>query len=522
MSCSSGLFILCATGHNSANGDADFCTFSYCCKVQGHDRMNDHQYFAMRTPDEIKKIILDNANSDNRIRAVLLNGSRANQKLPPDDLQDFDIMYIVHQMDSFLSNHDWTSIFGEKLIWQLPDEMNIFNGEKKGSDAFHYLMLFNDGNRIDLTLFPREKMETDFSPDSLTVVWLDKDNLFEHIEPATDSDYRLKKPTEKEFIDACNEFWWVSAYIAKGLSRDEIPYAKAIMEGPVKKMFLKMTEWYIGTKTEFSVSSGLHGKYIRQYLSDEEYTVWLKTYPDAKSKNIWNALFLMTGIFKTFALSIAEKLNFRYNETEQENAISYLQALNEKAEGKIILRGKSLALIPVEEKYLDELLLFSANPVIWEHLPREIYSREELWQWYQQTKEDEAAGKAIPFLIQNNQTLEIMGSTRILDLDIINRKAEIGWTWINPKYFGSKINTEAKLLLMNYAFTILRLNRIQFRADERNIRSRRAILKLGATFEAELRNFKQRRDGSVGNAFLFSIISPEWEMIEKKLREQLE
>jgi RimJ/RimL family protein N-acetyltransferase len=202
--------------------------------------------------------------------------------------------------------------------------------------------------------------------------------------------------------------------------------------------------------------------------------------------------------------------------------MSYLRAQHEKAEGRIILGGKSITLIPVEEEYLDELLSFSANPVIWEHLPREIYSREELWQWYRQTKEDEANGKAIPFLIQDNQTLEIMGSTRILDLDIINRKAEIGWTWINPKYFGTKINTEAKVLLMNYAFTVLRLNRIQFRADERNIRSRRAILKLGATFEAELRNFKQRRDGSVGNAFLYSILSSEWEFIDKRLREQLE
>jgi aminoglycoside 6-adenylyltransferase len=476
----------------------------------------------MRTPDEIKRIILDNAKTDSRIRAVLLNGSRADSKQTPDELQDFDIMYVVRQMDSFLSSHDWTSIFGEKLIWQMPDEMEVFNGEEKPSAAFHYLMLFNDGNRIDLTLFPEEKMDTDFIPDSLTVVWLDKDNLFEHTEPANDRDYRIKKPSEKEFRDACNEFWWVSAYIAKGLRRHDIIYAKIIMEGPVRKMLLKMTEWYIGINTEFSVSPGLHGKFIKQYLSEDEYFMWLKTYADANSKNIWNALFQMTAIFKTFARSTAEKLNFTYSIPEQENMISYLRTQYEKAEGRIILRGKSLSLIPVEERYLDELLSFSANPVIWEHLPREIYTREELWQWYQQTKEDEASGKAIPFLIQDNQTLEITGSTRILDLDIINRKAEIGWTWINPKYFGTKMNTEAKLLLMDYAFSVLRLNRIQFRADERNKRSRRAILKLGATFEAELRNFKQRRDGSVGNAFLFSILSSEWELIDKRLREQLE
>jgi aminoglycoside 6-adenylyltransferase len=476
----------------------------------------------MRTPDEIKKIILDKATADSRIRAVLLNGSRANQKISSDSLQDFDVLFVIDRMDSFITDHDWTSVFGEKLIWQLPDEMEFPNQGEKTSYSFHYLMLYKDGNRIDLTLFPRDKIETDFTPDSLTVVWLDKDNLFENIKPATDVDYRVRRPTEKEFRDACNEFWWVSAYIAKGLMRREISYAKAMMEGPVRKMFLKITEWYIGTKTDFSVSPGLHGKYINQYLTDDEYIMWLKTYPDSKNKNIWNALFLMTGMFKTFARSISEKLHFSYNTSEQDNVISYLYEQHEKSEGIVILKGKSLALIPLEEKYLDELLSFSANPLIWEHLPKEIYSREEILQWYLQTKEDEASGKVIPFLIQDIQTLEIMGSTRILDLDTTNRKAEIGWTWINPKYFGTKINAEAKLLLMNYAFKVLRLNRIQFRADERNMRSRRAILKLGATFEAVLRNFKQRRDGSVGNACLYSIISSEWEQIERTIREQLE
>jgi N-acetyltransferase len=204
-----------------------------------------------------------------------------------------------------------------------------------------------------------------------------------------------------------------------------------------------------------------------------------------------------------------------------DNTISFIYEQHQNAAGAVVLKGKSIALIPVEEKYLDKLFSFSANPEIWIHLPKEILSREEMIQWYRQTKEEEAAGKAIPFLIQDIQTLEIMGSTRILDLDIVNRKAEIGWTWINPIYFGTRLNTEAKFLLLNYVFGVLRLNRIQFRADERNIRSQRAILKLGATFEALLRNFKQRRDGSIGNTCLYSIISSEWQTVEEKLRDQL-
>jgi aminoglycoside 6-adenylyltransferase len=102
-------------------------------------------------------------------------------------------------------------------------------------------------------------------------------------------------------------------------------------------MFLKITEWYVGAKTDFSVSPGLHGKYINQYLSDDEYIMWLKTYPDSKIKNIWNALFLMTSIFKTFARSISEELHFNYNTSEQDNVISYLHEQHEKSEGKVIL-----------------------------------------------------------------------------------------------------------------------------------------------------------------------------------------
>jgi aminoglycoside 6-adenylyltransferase len=475
----------------------------------------------MRTPDEIKKIILDKANADSRIRAVLLNGSRANSKQKPDRFQDFDIVYVVNQIESFTAEHEWISIFGEILLWQLPDVIESFDEGDKKSYSFHYLMLFRDGNRIDLTLFPRERFENEIKTDSLTVVWLDKDKLCEHIEPATDKDYWIRRPTEKEFRDASNEFWWVSSYVAKGLLRDEISYAKEMMEGPVRKMFMKMTEWYIGINTNFSVSIGRGGKHMKNYISGDEYATLLKTYADYRKGNIWNSLFLMTDLFKGFAFWISKKLNFEYDLEERDNSISHLRGLYKLAGEPTILVGKTISLIPIEEKYLDELLLFSTNPLIWEHLPQEIFSREDLMKWYHQTKEDEATGKAFPFLIQDIQTLEILGSTRILDLDTVNRKAEIGWTWINPIYFGTKINSESKLLLMNYAFDGLKLNRIQFRADERNLRSQRAILKLGATFEGTLRNFKQRRDGSVGNSFLYSIISSEWKTINEKLREQI-
>src|SRR5579863_10205105 len=189
----------------------------------------------MRPSEEIKKLILEKAEKDSRIRAVLLNGSRANPKIKPDRFQDFDIVYIVTETESFLSDHDWIRVFGEILIMQLPAEMEFPKGQKKSS--FAYLALFKDGNRIDLTLFPKNRLQSEFVIDSLTVLLLDKDNLFPHLQPASDSDYLIKQPSEKEFTDCCNEFWWVCTYVAKGLCRSEITYAKEMLEIPVRNMF---------------------------------------------------------------------------------------------------------------------------------------------------------------------------------------------------------------------------------------------------------------------------------------------
>src|SRR5215203_5925148 len=103
-----------------------------------------------RSAEEITKLILDFAQSDERVRAVLLNGSRADPQVVSDEYQDFDVVFIVNNVEDFIFNHDWVSVFGEIMIRQLPDEMVI--GEKN-PHSFAYLMLFTDSNRIDLTLF---------------------------------------------------------------------------------------------------------------------------------------------------------------------------------------------------------------------------------------------------------------------------------------------------------------------------------------------------------------------------------
>jgi aminoglycoside 6-adenylyltransferase len=159
----------------------------------------------MRSEKEMFQLILEIAQNDERIRAVILNGSRANPNAKKDIFQDYDIVYFVRELESFTANHTWIDAFGERIILPMPEQMNLPDYAENSRDCFSYLMLFADKNRIDLTLFPIGKLK-EFSPDSLSLLFLDKDNLFPNLPPSDESNYLIKNPTEKEFLDVCNEF----------------------------------------------------------------------------------------------------------------------------------------------------------------------------------------------------------------------------------------------------------------------------------------------------------------------------
>ena len=188
-------------------------------------------------------------------------------------------------------------------------------------------MLFADGNRIDLTLFPIEFFKTHFIFDSLTIVWLDKDNLFRHASPPTDIDYHIRKPTEKEFLDTSNEFWWVSTYVAKGLIRREITYAKEMLDAIVRPMFMKIIQWKIGVENNFAVAFGKGGKFMFRYLNEDYSTKVLQTYADFDIENNWKSLLVMTDLFERTSYEIALKLKFQQNKIEIQNAVGYLKQL---------------------------------------------------------------------------------------------------------------------------------------------------------------------------------------------------
>ncbi|MEY8346970.1 aminoglycoside 6-adenylyltransferase [Bacillus cereus] len=277
----------------------------------------------MRSEKEMMDLILNTAREDERIRAVIMNGSRVNPNVKKDCFQDYDIVYVVKDLKTFTSNHNWIDRFGERMIVQMPEESTLIPPEKDG--MFPYLMQFIDGNRIDLTLIPVELVNELLHRDSLSVLLLDKDGCIEPFPPANDSDYLIKRPSEKEFADCCNEFWWCSTNVAKGLWRKELPYVKGMLEGPVRDMLIKMLEWHIGIKTNFTVSAGKFGKFFEQYLENNIWKQYMDIFSNAEYENIWKSFFVMGELFRETAMEIASYFGYEYPQGDDARVTSYLK-----------------------------------------------------------------------------------------------------------------------------------------------------------------------------------------------------
>ncbi len=188
-------------------------------------------------------------------------------------------------------------------------------------------MQFRDGTRIDLSLYTLEAFKAR-GKDSLSVLLLDKDGGFRTFPLADESDYYTQPPNQKAFADCCNEFWWVSTYVAKGLWRAEITYAKFMLDEIVRTQLMKLLTWYIGMQTSFQCNPGKQGKYFQKYLAVKEWEMLLQTYADADYEHNWTALFTMTDLFRSIALQVAKHFELEYPDEEYQRVLTYLKQIS--------------------------------------------------------------------------------------------------------------------------------------------------------------------------------------------------
>lgn len=277
-----------------------------------------------RNEEEMNKLILSVAHSDPRIRAVVMNGSRASPTAKQDMFQDYDIVYIVTDVEPFVEDGNWIKQFGEILIMQKPDEIDgLWDKDKT---AFTYLMLFKDGNRIDLKLLNQSRV-ANWHRDSQSLLLLDKDEILGKYDPPSDKDYLPIQPTEKQFSDCCNEFLWVSTYVAKGICRKQLTYAKHMSEQIVKEKLIELLTWQVAIMTNHEKTVGCCGKYLEKYIDLDLWEKFKKTYVDYEWENMWQALFFMFEIFDHAAKIVSRHYRYFYNEKEHKEIIEYLRSV---------------------------------------------------------------------------------------------------------------------------------------------------------------------------------------------------
>lgn len=271
------------------------------------------------------ELILGVARNDDRILAVLQDGSRSNANVVPDIFQDFDIIYLVKDLGPFLEDHNWIDIFGERIITQMPEDMELYQPSPEMEGAFSYLMQFIDGNRIDLVLVTLDSLDQ-FANDSLCKLLWDKMGIFHNrvLQEASEASYIVQKPSARSFNDCCNEFWYTNSGLAKGLWRGEVVLVQELFNGVIRIALLQMMDWYIGSRHNFAVNPGKNGKFYQRYLEPELYEKFLATYPSARLPDIWKAVYDSMDLFGIAARFVAAELRYIYPEAWDGNVTSYM------------------------------------------------------------------------------------------------------------------------------------------------------------------------------------------------------
>ncbi len=187
----------------------------------------------------------------------------------------------------------------------------------------------------------------------------------------------------------------------------------------------------------------------------------------------------------------------------------------------ITLENEVVKLKPLELSDLQEILETGSYPEIWSHMSTTIEKKEDVNNFVENALRAKDEKTEFPFVIVDKQSGDIIGSTRFMDIDDKHQRLEIGYTWLTPAYWRTAINTNCKYLLLQHCFEHLHLQRVQIKTDHDNIRSQKAIERIGATKEGILRNHMIRKDGTIRHTVMYSITIEEWPQVKKHLEKLL-
>lgn len=188
----------------------------------------------------------------------------------------------------------------------------------------------------------------------------------------------------------------------------------------------------------------------------------------------------------------------------------------------VTLQGQHVRLEPIAPEHAEDLFRVGTDETIWRYLSRPAFSSlDDTRQWIQSCMARSEIERRVQFAVVHQSEGRAIGSTGYLDIDRANRALEIGMTWYGTDYQRSAVNTECKFLLLSHAFDDLGALRVCLKADHRNVRSRRAIERIGAIREGILRNHRIARDGVNRHSVYYSVINSDWPVVRDRLQAML-
>jgi RimJ/RimL family protein N-acetyltransferase len=192
-----------------------------------------------------------------------------------------------------------------------------------------------------------------------------------------------------------------------------------------------------------------------------------------------------------------------------------------KTPAPVTLTSLDVRLEPLTPAHAAALARVGLDPELWRWIPTQIGSSDEMRAYVAAALEEQQRGVSQPFAIVDAASDEVIGSTRFGNIDVRNRRLEIGWTWLARSHQRTRANTAAKRLLLGHAFDALGVNRVELKTDALNQKSRNAIGRIGATQEGIFRQHVVCASGRVRDTVYFSILATEWPAVRRHLDERL-
>lgn len=186
-----------------------------------------------------------------------------------------------------------------------------------------------------------------------------------------------------------------------------------------------------------------------------------------------------------------------------------------------VLDGQIVRLEPLKLQHLDELCAIGLDEEIWRWSPSQIKNYADMKNYVEVALNEQKQGISLPFATVEKNAKKVVGSTRFGNIDVTNRRVEIGWTWIGKDFQRTRVNTEAKLLMLRHAFEYWRCIRVELKTDALNEKSRKAILRIGAKEEGIFRQHMITDSGRFRDSVYYSILNTEWQNVKLNLEARL-